>query len=117
MMNRMKWFLFLVIMAVANASVAAPAMDDALAALRQGDHETALRIWREIAAKGHSDANYFIGTAYAEGRGMPQDLDEADRWFERYVAPHRSGNSLTENRALPVTRVMSKSAVCTAPAC
>ena len=95
-------------MAAANAAVAALTMRDALAALRQGDHETALRIWREFAATGHSGAHNFIGKAYAEGRGVPQDFDEADRWFDRYVALYKPGVSFLENRTLKVAEYYDK---------
>ncbi len=72
-------------MLVIAACAPAPTIDDARIAGNSGDHETALRIARELAAQGHSGAHYLIGIAYAKGEGVAQDFDEADRWFARYV--------------------------------
>jgi localization factor PodJL len=38
---------------------------------------------RAAALKGDATAAYEIGVRYAEGKGVPQNLDEAARWFDR----------------------------------
>ncbi|HET9904938.1 MAG TPA: hypothetical protein VFQ27_14675 [Xanthobacteraceae bacterium] len=58
-----------------SGAAAAPAGGDPLAALPE-------RL-RAAAAAGDPAAEYEIGTRFAEGRGLPQDLPEAARWFER----------------------------------
>ena len=41
---------------------------------------------RSAATAGDAAAAYEIGVRYAEGRGVPADMDEAARWFERAAA-------------------------------
>ena len=81
-------------MVLTGAFAQAQTMDDALHAHWRGDHETALRIWREHAANGHMGAHMLVGGAYAKGEGVPQDFDEADRWFERYTEVFDPGRTL-----------------------
>ena len=38
---------------------------------------------RAAALKGDATAAYEIGVRYAEGKGVPQNLDEAAKWFDR----------------------------------
>jgi localization factor PodJL len=38
---------------------------------------------RSAALKGDATAAYEIGVRYAEGKGVPQNLDEAAKWFDR----------------------------------
>jgi localization factor PodJL len=41
-------------------------------------------LWlRQAAIAGDAAAAYEVGTRYAEGRGVPVNLEEAARWFER----------------------------------
>jgi len=41
---------------------------------------------RTAAATGHHGAEYEIGLRYAEGRGVPRNMDEAVRWLQRAAA-------------------------------
>ncbi len=90
---RRTW-LGLVALALA-ACASAPGIDDVRAAQYRGDHETALRLARDLAARGHSGVHYLIGIAYAKGEGVAQDFDEADRWFARFVEMRKGKRYLT----------------------
>jgi TPR repeat protein len=52
-----------------------------------GDYEKALSLFRPLAEQGYFDAQWELGTMYAEGQGVPQDNIEAAKWF-RECAEH-----------------------------
>ena len=54
-----------------------------IAAWQKGEHQRAVAIWREAAAKGNADAAFNLGQAYRLGRGVAADSGQAKRWFER----------------------------------
>jgi len=64
----------------------APALADVKAgvdAWGRGDYQTAISEWRGPAAKGDADAQFNLGQAYKLGRGVPQDLVEAEKWYRK----------------------------------
>ena len=52
-----------------------------LQAAQAGDYLNALMTFSWLAEGGHADAQGALGILYREGRGVPQDLDEAVKWF------------------------------------
>ena len=46
-----------------------------------GRDQTAMARFREAAEQGHAAASYELGQAYAEGRGVPQDLEAGAKWL------------------------------------
>ena len=52
-------------------------------AWRTGDYDAAVRLWRPLADRGDADAQYNLGHAYKLGRGVPQNLNLAEQWYER----------------------------------
>lgn len=52
-------------------------------AYKNGDYETAAREFLPLAEKGDHRAMYAIGSMYAGGQGVPQDLMEAFKWFQK----------------------------------
>jgi TPR repeat protein len=84
---------FLCVLA-AGVAVAAPALGaksvrDGIAAWQHGDYATAVAIWRPLAEKGDSDAQFNLGQAYRLGRGIKVDLAQAQSWLEKAA---RSGH-------------------------
>ena len=64
----------------------APALADVKAgvdAWGRGDYQTAIKEWRGPADKGDADAQFNLGQAYKLGRGVPQDLVEAEKWYKK----------------------------------
>jgi TPR repeat protein len=57
--------------------------DSGREAYRRGDYATAMREWRPLAEQGHSLAQYFLGSMYEAGLGVPEDDGEAVKWFRR----------------------------------
>ncbi|PHR16733.1 MAG: hypothetical protein COA41_13115 [Sphingopyxis sp.] len=63
-----------------------PALADVKAgvdAWGRGDFQTAISEWRGPAEKGDADAQFNLGQAYKLGRGVPQDLVQAEKWYKR----------------------------------
>jgi len=66
--------------------MSAPALADVKAgvdAWGRGDFQTAINEWRGPAAKGDADAQFNLGQAYKLGRGVPQDLKQAEAWYKK----------------------------------
>lgn len=53
----------------------------AAAAHRQGDYQTAVKLWQPLAEKGQVDAQYNLGVMYYSGDGVKQDYAAAAKWF------------------------------------
>lgn len=70
--------------------LAAPAwgqsLDDGVRALAQGRFGEAVRHLGPLAQQGNPDAQYLVGTMYANGDGLPQDVPRAERLFRAAAA-------------------------------
>src|SRR5436309_1462838 len=67
----------------APAAVAAPSVRAGIAAWQAGDYALAIGNWRPLADRGDADAQYNIAQAYFLGRGVPQNSNLAEQWYER----------------------------------
>jgi TPR repeat protein len=54
---------------------------DGLVAYYDGDHATALRLWRPMAEQGYPGAQNNLGVMYRDGQGVPEDRVQAYMWF------------------------------------
>jgi len=84
---KLSQFSFLTVLA-ASVAVAAPGSSvktvrDGIAAWQRADYSTAVAIWRPLAEKGDSDAQFNLGQAYRLGRGVTVDLAQAKGWLEK----------------------------------
>lgn len=76
-------------MAAGAALLAAPAaaqedpVKAGVEAWERGDHAAAVAYWRGPAARGNADAQFNLGQAYKTGRGVSQDLAQAEQWYRR----------------------------------
>ena len=70
--------VFAVQVGAAESSVA-----DGLEAYRHADYAKAAALWRTLAEKGDAEAQYQLGTLYAEGKGVEQNDATAMTWFQR----------------------------------
>jgi TPR repeat protein len=57
--------------------------DAAIAAYQNGDYAAALQLSRPLADQGDARAQSTLGLIYYGGRGVPQDDNEAVKWFRR----------------------------------
>ena len=70
----------------AGPAVAGP-FEDGEAAFSKGDYATALRLWQPLAQQGDARAQNGLGALYQRGLGVPQDLAEAMRWYQKAATP------------------------------
>ena len=71
--------------------VTAGPLEDADAALKRRDYESALRLIRPLAEQGDANAQYNFGVFYDNGLGVPQDKVRAYMWFNLSAAQGREG--------------------------
>ena len=55
--------------------------DRAHIAWKVGDYPTAVSLWRHLAERGYPEAQYVLGVAYVEGKGVRHDLKMGVSWF------------------------------------
>jgi cell division septation protein DedD len=63
--------------------VAAPNVRAGIEAWQAGNYPLAIGNWRPLADRGDADAQYNIAQAYFLGRGVPQNSNLAEQWYER----------------------------------
>lgn len=79
----------LLLLLAGNSIAESDSYNQALDAYNNKDYDTALSIWRKIAAEGNGDAQYALGVAYFKGEGVSRDLNDSMKWFEQAAS---SGN-------------------------
>ncbi len=75
------WFLTLSLVTISVSSAADFATG--LNAYKKGDYVTAAKEWRPLADQGDPAVQFNLGLLYLDGQGVPQDLDQAVKWFNR----------------------------------
>lgn len=63
-----------------------PALSEGMQALAQARFGEAVRVLGPLAQQGNPEAQYAIGTMYANGDGLPQDVARAERLFRAAAA-------------------------------
>ena len=79
---RNRGFGLAVAMVLAASAFAGP-LEDGMTAYREKDYSKAAALWTSIAEKGDAGAQYYLGTLFAEGKGVPRNDATAFGWFER----------------------------------
>lgn len=75
------WLGALLLLGASGA--AAQSVRAGIEAWSAGRHAEAVAIWRPLASGGSADAAFNLAQAYKLGRGVPMDLGEAQRFYER----------------------------------
>lgn len=81
------------IAAVLGAPAAAGPLEDGMAAYQEKEYTKAAELWQPLAEKGDAAAQYYLGTLFAEGRGVEQNDATAFAWFERAAS---QGNAVAQ---------------------
>ena len=87
-----------------SVATAATQFDGGLAAYRQGDYATALRLWRPMAAQGDARAQAALGALYEFGQGVAQDIATAVSWYRK--AAEQGNADAQNNLALMYARAL-----------
>lgn len=65
------------------APVAAGPFEDGVAAYQRLDYAAAMRFVRPLAEKGSARAQVYVGSMYAHGQGVAQNVPEGMKWLQR----------------------------------
>lgn len=83
---RTGWTRGRMLVLVALLGVASPGWADfveGLQAYMRGDDATAVQEFRVLAVQGNANAQFYLGVMYNDGRGVPQDYEQALHWYRR----------------------------------
>ena len=59
------------------------AFQDGMEAYSKADFKTALENWRPLAEAGDASAQTNVGLMYSQGKGVPQDYQQAFDWYKK----------------------------------
>ena len=63
--------------------IRSPRTAGAIAAYDRGAYEVAFHRFRQLAERGHVDAQYYLGLMYSEGQGTASNEIRAMHWFAK----------------------------------
>lgn len=88
MSNAIMKTLFSLIFAVffLMAGTAQAGLQEGIDAYGKGNYPAALKEFRPLAAKGNAAAQSILGFMYANGQGVPQDYNKAEKWYLKAAA-------------------------------
>ncbi len=88
-------------------SLAYAGLDDGKAAYDSGDYVKAYKEFKDLADHGDAGAQFFLGAMYELGNGVPQNGDEALRWYRKAAdqgnaeAQHNLGYMYANGQGVP----------------
>ncbi len=87
-MTKQKIAIGLVVIALFAGVVTAHAaeLSEGYKAIQRRDYETALVIFRQLAAQGNAAAQYNLGVIYDKGLGVAQNYKAAVKWYRKAAA-------------------------------
>ncbi len=80
-----KYLTRIIGLAALVVSISTPVLADYLdgrSAYLRKDYETAITEWRPLATEGDMRAQGMLGWLYKKGYGVPEDINEAVKWFK-----------------------------------
>jgi len=88
-------------LAVASSAALADGktFDDGAVAFIKGDGQAAYQIWKPLAEKGNTEAQYHLGYMFQTGTGVPADKSKALYWYHM-AAKNGNGKALVLARVL-----------------
>lgn len=82
--------LILVALVFISTTASAETFDEGVIAFIKGDSTAAYRIWKPLADKGDTDAQYHLGYMFQTGTGISTDKGKALYWYGKAA---RNGHS------------------------
>ncbi|MBI4968369.1 MAG: SEL1-like repeat protein [Rhodospirillales bacterium] len=76
--------------------------------LKKGEYEAAFYEFLPLAEQGDANAQLLLGTMYSQGKGVPNDLGEARKWYQRAAlqnnpaAQFALGDILAQGKGVPM---------------
>jgi hypothetical protein len=95
MNNKIKVIILALSLAAASNAVLAggKTFDDGAVAFIKGDGQAAYQIWKPLAEKGDTEAQYHLGYMFQTGTGVPADKSKALYWYQ-LAAKNGNGKAL-----------------------
>src|SRR5512139_421391 len=75
--------IVLIISSLVSGRATAGSFEDAIKEYESGEYIAAYQLIKPLAEKGNPDAQLMLGFMYDQGRGVPQDYDEMEKWYRR----------------------------------
>ena len=94
-MRRPSVVTILIISLLITGQAIAGAYEDALKEYGRGEYKAAYQLLKPIAEQGNSNAQMMLGFMYDQGRGVPQDSAETEKWLRRSAKQGNIGAQLT----------------------
>src|SRR5512134_1902679 len=69
--------------------------EDAVKAYERGEYKTAYQLLKPLAEQGNSNAQVMLGFMYDQGRGVPRDYAEMEKWYRRAAKQGNIGAQYT----------------------
>jgi len=89
--------ILVAVTALWSLAVQADTLEDGISAFEKHDFNAAVRLLEPLAEQGNVEAEYFMGTFYMYGYGVPMDPPQATGWYKRayghWETQARAGNS------------------------
>ena len=73
----------------------AGSFEDAVKEYGRGEYKTAYQLLRPLAEQGNSNAQLMLGFMFDQGRGVPQDYAEGEKWFRKSAKQGNIGAQYT----------------------
>ncbi|HXX73515.1 MAG TPA: tetratricopeptide repeat protein [Nitrospiraceae bacterium] len=73
--------LCILTLAILCAAPVRAGFEEGMTAYDRGDYAATVKEWRPLAEQGNATAQHHLAWLYLLGRGVPQDDQEASRWF------------------------------------
>ena len=87
------------VMALASDIALAETFNDGVIAFIKGDGAVAYRIWKPLADKGDTEAQYHLGYMFQTGTGVDEDKTKALYWYDK-AAKNGHGKAVVLTKVL-----------------
>jgi len=94
-MRRSSVVTILILSLLVTGQAFAGAYEDALKKYGRGEYKAAYQLLKPLAEQGNSNAQMMLGFMYDQGRGVPQDSAETEKWLRRSAKQGNIGAQLT----------------------
>jgi len=79
--RKLPGFLLLPLLLILSPVCQADMFEDGLNAFGGQKYEKAYQLWKPLAEKGNSDAQYYMGVMFANGQGVKRNFIVAYAWY------------------------------------
>lgn len=79
--RKLSGFLLLSLLLILSSVCQADMFEDGLNAFGGQKYEKAYQLWKPLAEKGNSDAQYYMGVMFANGQGVKRNYIVAYAWY------------------------------------